>query len=123
MTRYRSIRPSETTSGSTACSQRRQSLIPPRVGPEKQCSLRTARRKRTTEWIRIDCVKVRLRASLSEQRGASDGPSEEVCCRSDRHVLAHVRWLRLSGHRGWVSAGRDRALGRLAGLRPYRPHD
>src|SRR4051812_49955448 len=68
------------------------------------------------------CIKVRLHDSF-EQRGAYDGPDEEICCRGDRHILAHVRWLRFSGHRSRGPTGRDRIARRLAGLRPHRAHD
>ena len=73
--------------------------------------------------VRINCVRFRLRAFLSGRRGANHGPDEEICCRGDRHVLAHVCRVRLSGHRGRISASRDRIAGRLARFRPHRPHD
>src|SRR3954468_23940141 len=65
----------------------------------------------------------RLRVFLSEWRGATYGPDEEICCRDDRHVLAYVRGLRFGRHRRRVPASRDRIAGGLAGLRPHRSHD
>ena len=54
------------------------------------------------------------------QQGRRFMDSQEICGRTDRHVLADICGMRQRGHRGRVSAGRHRPARRVAGLRAER---